>query len=296
MREPGPESEAVILQELLGYLNFSSGASDPQFLANLDRLYRRIEADGPQQADTWQRVRDELQGRLDELAGTSAAFRDSEQARAVIALVFDHFSPAYREFHRDLLPRQSDAALWRPFFLGRVCEAVLRQGAPWDDADRVISQARSEVDDFLGHRPVAVLRSAQRIEPYAHEWVRPLPLYIRSVGVATGRYERLLEPDARYFAGDRCGHQTRSLVRSRPARRAGRRSARVRFRSSGQQASELSFWPVGSAPHRPSRPLPPVRAATGHARCAAGPRRGIAANFRRTSCCSRRPGFWPARF
>ena len=44
------------------------------------------------------------------------------------------------------------------------------------------------LNDFLGHRPVAVLRTAQKIQPYAHEWVRPIPLFIREAGVAVGRY------------------------------------------------------------------------------------------------------------
>ncbi len=192
MREPRLDSDAAILQELLGYLNFSSGTSDPQFLANLDRLFRRLEADRGEQIDTWRQVRDLLSGRLDELAATTATFRDCDQARGILGLAFEHFSPAYREFHRDLLPHLSEATLWRPFFLGRVCEALLRQGPPWDETQRIVSAARAELDDFIGHRPVAVLRSAQRIEPYPHEWVRPLPLYIRTVGVATGRYERLI--------------------------------------------------------------------------------------------------------
>ncbi len=126
------------------------------------------------------------------MAGTTAAFRDTDQARAVIDLVFDHFAPAYREFHRDLLAGQSDAALWRPFFLGRVCEAVLHAGGPWDETERIVTQARQTLDDFIGHRPVAVLRTPRKIEPYDHEWVRPIPLYIRGVGVGTGRYERLI--------------------------------------------------------------------------------------------------------
>jgi hypothetical protein len=191
MREP-LDSEAAILQELLGYLNFSSGASDPQFLANLDQLYRRIELDRGQQPDTWRQVRSRLLARLDELAAGVTVFSDCVQARAAIELALDHFPGYYREFHRDLLPRQSDAMLWRPFFLGRVLEAVLRQGAPWDETERILAGAQAELDDFIGHRPVAVLRSVQRIEPYAHEWVRPLPLYVRTVGVATGRYERLI--------------------------------------------------------------------------------------------------------
>jgi hypothetical protein len=192
MPQPRRDPDAPLLEELLGYLNFSSGASDPEFLGSLDRLYRQIEGGGPERDDTYLRIRDRLRAHLPALAGTTPAFRDTDQASAVADLVFDHFAPAYREFHRDLLVGQSDAALWRPFFLGRVCEAVLHAGAPWDETGRIVTQARQALDDFIGHRPVAVLRTPRKIEPYEHEWVRPIPLYIRGVGVGTGRYEWLI--------------------------------------------------------------------------------------------------------
>ncbi|HTU24716.1 MAG TPA: hypothetical protein VMF30_04935, partial [Pirellulales bacterium] len=186
------DADAPLLEELLGYLNFSSGASDPEFLGSLDRLYRQIEGSGSERDDTYLVVRDRLRAHLPTLAGKAAAFRDTDQARAVIDLVFDHFAPAYRQFHRDLLAGQRDAALWRPFFLGRVAEAVLQAGAPWDETERVVAEARDKLDDFLGHRPVAVLRTPRKIEPYEHEWVRPIPLFVRGVGTSTGRYEWLI--------------------------------------------------------------------------------------------------------
>lgn len=43
-----------VLQELIGYLNLSSGAPDPQFLRNLSELYLRIEAAGSENVDAWQ--------------------------------------------------------------------------------------------------------------------------------------------------------------------------------------------------------------------------------------------------
>ena len=165
MSQPHLDSDPAILQELLGYLNFSSGASDPQFLANLDRLYRRIEGDRGEQPDTWRQVGSLLSGRLDELAASTATFRDCAQARAVLRLGLDEFAPAYRQFHCDLLPHLVEAALWRPFFLGRVCEALLRQGPPWDETDRIVAAARAELDDFIGHRPVAVLLRPSESNP-----------------------------------------------------------------------------------------------------------------------------------
>ena len=101
--------------------------------------------------------------------------------------------PAYREFHRDLLFHQTDETLFQPFFIGRVCEAVLQQGGPWDEPDGSSRRALHQLNDYLGHRPVAVLRTEQKIQPYDHEWVRPIPLWIRGAGVAHGPYRELVE-------------------------------------------------------------------------------------------------------
>ena len=64
---------------------------------------------------------------------------------------------------------------------------------------------------IIGYRPVAVLES-QQIEPYAHERVRPIPLYIQGVGVAHGPYEELIARALAILAETRSGD---------PARRPG---------------------------------------------------------------------------
>lgn len=172
------------LDQALGYLNFSSGTADPLFLARINALFGRV---AKEQSDipTWQAVGNLLKERLEILSQSAPAFKDAEQARAVIALVFDETLRAYREYHRDLLFHLCDASLFRPFFIGRVCEAVLRQGPPWEESDRIVQGAISGLNDFLGHRPVAALES-QKIEPYKHEYVRPIPLFIRGAGVTFG--------------------------------------------------------------------------------------------------------------
>jgi hypothetical protein len=180
-------------QELLGYLNFSSGASDPQFLANLNALFAAVEEHGGAADGAWQAVGRLLDERLQELSGRAAAFEDVEQARAVLRLAFEVLPARYRAFHRDLLHHQTDAALFRPFFIGRACEAILKEGPPWEDEERIVTAAIRRLNDYLGHRPVAVLHSRQKIEPYAHEWVRPIPLYVRGAGVACGPYREVIE-------------------------------------------------------------------------------------------------------
>jgi hypothetical protein len=172
------------VEQVLGYLNFSSGAADPQFLTNLNRIFELAAA---QQAGvpTWLAAGRLLTDRLAELRTQSATFRDADQASAVLELVFDQALPAYRRFHRDLLFHHTDESLFRPFFIGRVCEAVLRQGPPWDERDRVVNGAITRLNDYIGHRPVAALES-QKLEPYKHEFVRPIPVFIRGAGVSIG--------------------------------------------------------------------------------------------------------------
>lgn len=169
--------------QVLGYLNFSSGAPDPQFLANLDRLFEDVGATAVR--PIWQGVAQRLRERLQQLQATNSAFRDTAQAEAALRLVFERGLSAYREFHRDLLFHQTDEGLFRSFFVGRFFEAVLRQGPPWDEEERILSGALRLLNDYVGYRPVAVLEK-QKLEAYPHEFLRPIPLYVRGAGVAFG--------------------------------------------------------------------------------------------------------------
>jgi hypothetical protein len=60
------------------------------------------------------------------------------------------------------------------------------------DAEKVLGSVIHRLNDFIGHRPLATLES-QKIEPYEHEWVRPVPVYIRHAGVAVGPYQTIIE-------------------------------------------------------------------------------------------------------
>ena len=55
-----------------------------------------------------------------------------------------------------------------------------------------MSGALRQLNDFAGHRPVAILETRPRGEPYEHEKVRPIPLFIRGADVAHGRYHDLI--------------------------------------------------------------------------------------------------------
>lgn len=187
-------------QEILGYVNFSSGASDPRFLKNLNELFGSVDAAGrprgrkakASEPPTWRLLGDLLLAAVGRVQGTSEAFRQVVQAEAVLRLVFDRALPAYRDHHRDLLFHQTDEFLFQPFFLGRLCENVLAQGPPWSETERVIRGAIARTNDFIGHRPVAVLQNERKLQPYEHEWVRPVPLYVRQAGVSQGPYHELI--------------------------------------------------------------------------------------------------------
>jgi hypothetical protein len=186
-------TEQGLLEEVAGYLNFSSGARDARFLRNVNALFAAIETEcGPQDQPVLLLCR-WLEQCLNRLTREAPAFDDVSQARAMLRLLEERLLPEYRQFHRDLLWHQSDRELWRPLFAGRAWEALLSQGPPWDEADRIVAGALKSLNDYIGYRPVAVVESGQQMEPYAHEWVAPIPLYIRDVGVAAGPYRPLLE-------------------------------------------------------------------------------------------------------
>jgi hypothetical protein len=180
------------LEHLLGYLNFSSGAADPVFLAGVDKIYRSVALSGdtPREA-VWPDVLTVLRETARQFSASSDTFRDVGQALAVLDLVENAIIPGYLDFHRDLLFHQRPGELILPFFLGRVFEATLTQGAPWQETERIVQGAVRTLNDFIGHRPVAVLEN-RRLEPYAHEWVRPVPLFVRDAGISFGPYEAVV--------------------------------------------------------------------------------------------------------
>ncbi|MFO1020438.1 MAG: hypothetical protein U0903_07050 [Planctomycetales bacterium] len=183
-----PEAMDVALREVLGYLNYSAGRFDPKFHRNLNLLF---EAMGPDQA--WDQLAAWLPQVLEHQQHTNPAFADCEQAKAVLSLVFGRLLPDYREFHRDLLFHLPVQRYHNPFLLGKFCEAILSQGGPWSEEGRILNGAIHQLNDFIGHRPVAVLENGREMQPYEHEKFRPLPLYLGEVGVAQGPYHALLE-------------------------------------------------------------------------------------------------------
>jgi hypothetical protein len=185
-----------MIQNVLGYANFSSGVSDPQFLQDLNHLYAQVEGisneSSPDESKSnWLAVRQQLEQSLEELTRSNPTFSNADQARAVIGLVFDKILPLYLEYHEDLLFHHTERTLFRPLFVGRIFEAVLKVGGPWKDVDRICREALTCLNDYVGHRPVATLEN-RKLEPYEHEWVRPIPIYIQGACIEHGRYQELV--------------------------------------------------------------------------------------------------------
>ena len=183
------EAQLLQLQSVLGYLNFSSGKSDPAFLKDLNQTWNWVQesADGDSACDLLENLLRSALGQM-----TSEAFSNTDQAATVINLVFSHVLPAYRDFHGDTLHQQDDLHLWNAFFLGRAFEAVLSHGAPWEPVGTVTDTVITELNCYVGHRPVATLETHE-MEPYAHEWISPVPLYIQGAGSCSSPYQAVVD-------------------------------------------------------------------------------------------------------
>ncbi|WP_425396142.1 hypothetical protein [Aeoliella sp.] len=179
------------LKEVVGYLNFSSGTHDPKFLANLNDVYRFVYEHTDADTTAVDIVLQLISSTVEQLHQEGGAFAEIGQTQRVMQLVGEYFLPEYRQFHRDLLRHRNDNELWRPLLLGRVFEVVLPRVLEDDLSEHVVAAARDQLDDYIGYRPVPALES-QKIEPYRHEWVRPIPLYVEGAGVEAGPYEAVI--------------------------------------------------------------------------------------------------------
>jgi hypothetical protein len=182
---------AVPLQGLVGYLNFSQGKPDPRFQKQLNEAFHWLVRQGSK--EPWQALFEALRDELTRLRDSgTAGFEDVTQAARVLPLGLTQVLRAYQRHHAVLLVHQPESDLFQPFFLARVLEAVLKQGAPWDEEERIVRGTLAQLNDFVGYRPLALLETRPEGEPYDHERFRPVPLFLRGAGVASGRYHALI--------------------------------------------------------------------------------------------------------
>ena len=187
-----PDSSCEALQRLAGYLNFSSGSADAATMAAWNTIYESATNGDPLSGPPpWLVVKDWLVETLDKLRQESDAFKNCEQADRIVRLLWSEFLPSYLDFHRDLLFHQEPEVLFNGFFLGRAADALLRMDMAEDD-EHIVAHTIKELNDYVGYRPVAILEN-RTCQPYEHEFVRPIPLYIRDAGVSAGPYHDVLE-------------------------------------------------------------------------------------------------------
>ena len=185
---PSPSELDEAFTKVLGYLNFSNGKSDSDFLGQLNRI-----ADDCGAETSCEPLQSVLAAQLEQLIVSAPAFSDAAQASAAISITFDSLLPAYLKFHADLLFHLEPSDFVNPFFLGRCFEVVLQEGGPWDEVDRVVTGALERLNDYLGYRPVPVLENGRKMMPYEHERFRPLPLYVEGAGVTPGPHQPIIE-------------------------------------------------------------------------------------------------------
>ena len=178
-----------VLDQILGYLNFSSGSHDPKLYFNVNLVFKALD-EIESEKSLLKLVRDTMIGRLDLLSEQNPSFEKSQQAREVIQLTFDRVIADFRAFHSDVLFHQNNEKLFNSFLIARVFEAVLavrNSDEPLDTA-RVIAS----LNDFVGHRPIATLET-HKAEPYSHEWTCPVPLYVTGAGASEGPFREIID-------------------------------------------------------------------------------------------------------
>ncbi|TWT83379.1 hypothetical protein CA13_48440 [Planctomycetes bacterium CA13] len=189
---PPPDAMIDSLRRLAGYLNFSSGSSDPAIFAAWNHVYEQAAGGDPLSGPAaWLVLRDWLNETLDRLQAEQAAFREISQAQRVVKILWSDLLPAYLDFHRDLLFHKEPEVLFNGFFLGRAAETILEAGLSESD-ETIVKKTINRLNDYVGYRPVAMLEN-RRCQPYPHEFVRPIPLYIRDAGVSAGRYHDVIQ-------------------------------------------------------------------------------------------------------
>ncbi|MDO4582961.1 MAG: hypothetical protein Q4D62_02550 [Planctomycetia bacterium] len=198
------------LEMILGHLNFSSGERSTKFLKALNELGQGVDSLPKTDTPRWKTLGQLLWQALDEKEKHSGAFALNDQARKVLLMALAYGIPFYRAWHKNLLFHQTEDSLFNPFALGEFFGTVLKEKTfqvldltrerpdfePRENLSPDILFALQDTvlkyDDYIGYRPIPVLHSRQKMQPYRHEWVHAIPLYFQDTGVLHGKYEALV--------------------------------------------------------------------------------------------------------
>lgn len=214
------------LEQVIGYLNFSSGTFDARVFRSLDNIFSAVDKDTSTESDSTTVTQSPLsksqslidspneigvfipefkqipeiersniigsvylvfQDALELLPETSSAFTDLTQASSVISFVFQTLLPEYRKYHSDLLFHQINKEIFNAFFIGRCFQTVLQLKDEKVQEAEILRDSIERLNDHLGYRPVATLEKVSH-SSYSHEKHRPLPIYIQEAGVCNGKY------------------------------------------------------------------------------------------------------------
>lgn len=187
-----PDCLSDKLRLIAGVLNFGSGNSDAATLKAWNEVYGAASQGDPLSGPAaWLVVKDWLCETLEKLSKEQAAFRDCKQAMRVIRLLWSELLPCYLDFHRDLLFHQVPELVFNGFFMARAADAILEGGIDGEDAE-LVQAAIDRMDNFVGYRPVAMLENRD-CQPYRHEFIRPVPLYVKGAGVSAGPYQQIIQ-------------------------------------------------------------------------------------------------------
>ncbi|MEM6690105.1 MAG: hypothetical protein AAF664_11800 [Planctomycetota bacterium] len=188
------------LKRLVGYLNFSLGARraaeiDASIMLAWNEVYEVASQGDPLSGmPAWLVVQEWVNSTIQKLRLEDTAFSDAAQVTRVSRILWSKLLPAYLDFHSDLLFHQEPELIFNGFFMGRAADAILSiasgtgQGGTDDD---VVRATIDLLDDYVGYRPVAMLENRQT-QPYRHEFVCPIPLFVKGVGSSAGPYRELI--------------------------------------------------------------------------------------------------------
>ena len=198
--EPVPQTIKESLRRLAGYLNFSGGSDASDITALWNEVYQRASHGNPLTGTpAWLVLHNWIEETLSELASEQSAFSNCDQARTIARLLLSELLPAYMDYHRDLLFHQEPEILFNGLFFAQASQVLLRRytesGESQHDAaarSQLVQETIEELNDFVGYRPVAILEN-RPCQPYPHEFVRPIPLYVTDVGVSAGPFQELIE-------------------------------------------------------------------------------------------------------
>ncbi len=183
------ESDKTLVCDILGYLNFSSGSFDAQFVKAWSGLFDFLIRQGAVEVGKESLI--VLRDELNNLVSQGGAFLDSRQSFQILDVI-DSVLKEYRGFHKDVLFSVDDSLLFNAFFMARVSRFTTREYCA-SEGKVTPREIVLLLNDFLGYRPIPVLADGVKHEANIHEWIAPVPLYRQGVGVVVGPYQELIE-------------------------------------------------------------------------------------------------------